>query len=69
MASFMLKEIIEDLKSRGAESVLAFPKAETDLDQLDMWNGPLAMYLEAGFSIWKEDHIRPVLLLDLNSDR
>jgi GNAT superfamily N-acetyltransferase len=68
MASFMLKEIIEDLQGRGAESVLAFPKAETGLDQLDMWNGPLAMYLEAGFSIWKEDPIRPVLLLDLIND-
>jgi hypothetical protein len=68
MASHMLMEIVEDLKIRGAEGVLAFPKVGTNLDQLDMWNGPLAMYLDAAFSIWKDDPSRPVLQMLLTNE-
>lgn len=68
MASHLLAKIVEDLKIRGAKSVLAFPKAGLSIDQLDMWNGPLAMYLDAGFSIWKDDPSRPILQMVLTTE-
>lgn len=67
MATRLLDDIIEDLWLQGAKRIFAFPKSGENFDQLDLWNGPLSMYLQAGFSIWKEDLSRPVLELVISN--
>jgi len=65
LAAFLLDEVLSDLRVRGAVRVEAFPKRGPELDTMDLWNGPEAMFRAAGFRVVKEDPVRPVLALDL----
>lgn len=69
IASSLLDGVLKDIKSRGAKKVLAFPKNGRDLDDLELWNGPLSMYIRAGFTIWKDDPVRPVLMMNLENNK
>jgi hypothetical protein len=57
----MLREILADLRRRGARSVEAFPKRGQRLDTLDLWNGPESMFRAEGFEVMVDDPRRPVL--------
>jgi predicted GNAT family acetyltransferase len=65
MAYTLLEGILKDVKTRGAKKVLAFPKVGQGLDDLALWNGPLSMYIRAGFIVSQDDNQRPVLVMNL----
>lgn len=65
LAARLLAEVVRDLRTRGVKRIEAFPKRGADLDSLDLWNGPEAMFAAAGFAICRDDPIRPVLALEL----
>lgn len=65
LAAYLLGEVLADLRARGVARLEAFPKRGADLDALDMWNGPEAMFLRAGFTVVQDDPVRPMLALDL----
>ena len=62
MAAGALGLILDDLKSRGACSVDAFPKRGAQ-EPGELWNGPEAMFRDAGFKVVTDDPKRPVLRL------
>ena len=66
-ARSLLSAILGDLPARGARRVEAFPRRGHDLDSCDLWNGPEALYLEAGFEVIQDDPIRPILELIMHS--
>lgn len=43
----------------------AFPKRGEGLDPGDLWNGPEALLRRAGFTVARDDPVRPVLAMDL----
>ena len=65
-ARSLLFGILEDLPKRGANRVEAFPRRGRGLTPLDMWNGPEALFLEAGFEVIHDHPIRPILGLNLH---
>ncbi|NDJ77331.1 MAG: GNAT family N-acetyltransferase [Chloroflexi bacterium] len=65
VASFLLDAVLNDLEQRGVQRVEAFPKRGGNLDEYDLWNGPEAMFLAAGFVVVDDDPARPVLALEL----
>jgi GNAT superfamily N-acetyltransferase len=65
LAAYILKVILEDLKSRGVKMVQAFPK-RTDSDKPgEHWKGPESMYVSMGFTIERDDPNNPILSLRL----
>jgi GNAT superfamily N-acetyltransferase len=66
LATFLLGEVLSDLRMRGVRRVEAFPKRGTDLDVDDLWNGPEAMFRAAGFAAVRDDPRRPVLAIELS---
>ena len=65
LASFMLEEILRDLKKRKVKRVEAFPKRGDKLCGDDLRTGPEAMFLNAGFHIVKDSPTRQVLAIRL----
>ena len=65
LASQLLNSITYKLGGKGVERVLAFPKKTVDLCDADLWNGPYSMFVEAGFSILREDRSNAVLINDV----
>ncbi len=65
VATTMLAAVLADLPRRGARRVEAFPKRGEGLDPGDLWNGPKAMLRRAGFTVARDDPVRPVLAKDL----
>ncbi len=65
LAERLLQAVLIDLRQRGVQRVEAFPRRGESLDVDDLWNGPEAMFLAAGFSVWREHPVRPVLALEL----
>lgn len=62
VARSALRQIVADLKSRGARSIDAYPKrGATEAGEL--WNGPESTYVDLGFKIVHDDPKRPVLRL------
>lgn len=61
VAATMLGKVLDDLRKRGVTTVEAYPKRGEDQDELDLWNGAEAMYLQAGFEVIKDDDERPIL--------
>jgi GNAT superfamily N-acetyltransferase len=61
IARALLAHVIADLPSRGAGRIEAYPKRGGAPDTDDMWNGPEALFRDAGFSVVKDDPLRPVL--------
>ena len=64
LASYMLDEVVEDLRHSGVNRIEAFPRRGSELDEFELWNGPEALFLRAGFEVVVEDPARPVLALD-----
>jgi hypothetical protein len=64
LAAFFLDDVLHDLGRRGVRRVEAFPKHGADLEEDDLWNGPEAMFLRAGFKVARQDPRRPVLALE-----
>jgi ribosomal protein S18 acetylase RimI-like enzyme len=64
LAGRLLREVVADLRRRGAARIEAFPKRGPDLDDGDLWNGPEAMFRAAGFAVLRDDPVRPVLALE-----
>ncbi len=60
-ARSLLMAILGDLSSRGAKRVEAFPRRGIDPEPPDLWNGPEAIFVEAGFEVIVDDPVRPVL--------
>lgn len=65
LARELLNRVVGDIHRRGATRIEAFPKRGSDLDTLDLWNGPEAMFLATGFEVVKDDPTRPILALTL----
>lgn len=65
MAAAMLGGVLDDLRRRGIRRVEVFPKRGADLAADDLWNGPEAMFIAAGFVVVRDHPQRPVLALDL----
>ena len=63
-ARFMLGEILKDLRERGVRKVEAFPRRGSNLDELDLWNGPENIFLNAGFEVVHDDPQRPLLRIE-----
>ena len=61
----ILALIIEDLRSIGVKRLQAYPKAAQDLPKMEIWTGPLSLYMKAGFKVIKADERRPALELIL----
>jgi ribosomal protein S18 acetylase RimI-like enzyme len=64
LAGRLLREVVADLRRRGAARIEAFPKRGPDLDAGDLWNGPEAMFRAAGFAVLRDDPVRPILGLE-----
>jgi GNAT superfamily N-acetyltransferase len=69
LASFLLGEVLRDLRGRGVRRVEAFPKRGPDLEADDLWNGPESMFRSAGFAIVRDDPRRPVLAIEWPENR
>jgi GNAT superfamily N-acetyltransferase len=65
VASWLLKEVLQDLQRKGVRWVEAYPKRGEGLEAEDLWTGPEALWLAAGFKVWREDAARPVLRREL----
>lgn len=65
VAKELLASVLGDLARRGVRRVEAFPKRGEELDVHDLWTGPEALYLAAGFKVVRDDPRRPVLALEL----
>jgi ribosomal protein S18 acetylase RimI-like enzyme len=65
IAGQMLAMVLTDLRRNGVRTVEAYPKRGSNLDALDLWNGPETMYISAGFEFVKEVAQRAVLRLAL----
>ncbi|MCP4582746.1 MAG: GNAT family N-acetyltransferase [candidate division Zixibacteria bacterium] len=65
LASFMLKEIMADLRNRGIKKVEAFPRHDDSTSEDDLWTGPRQMYLEAGFEELDIDNNKSIYAIEL----
>jgi ribosomal protein S18 acetylase RimI-like enzyme len=63
IAGRMLAMVLADLRSKGIQTVEAFPKRGANLDSPDLWNGPESVFAAAGFEFVKEVAQRAVLRL------
>jgi GNAT superfamily N-acetyltransferase len=68
-AARFLEFILDDLRDRGVERVEAFPRKGSNLDEMDLWNGPMSMFQEAGFTTTGESATRDVMILNLKIDQ
>lgn len=50
LAHRFLTEVLQDMKARGVKVVQAYPRSESGLPANDVWTGPEALYIKAGFS-------------------
>ena len=66
-ARAILDGVLADLPARGARRVEAYPKRGDDLDDGDRWNGPEALFVQAGFAVARDDATRPVLARALDA--
>lgn len=64
VARTLLRAVLDDLPSRGARRVEAYPK-RTAGDAGEFWNGPERLFRAHGFMVAKDDPVRPVLAFDL----
>ncbi len=65
LARRALPLLLDLLGAAGAARVEAYPKCGDGLDALDLWNGPEAIYREAGFEARGNGMGRRVMVLDL----
>lgn len=67
LATRLLEHVIAEARRSGVSRLEAFPKRGDQLDELDLWNGPEALFLRFGFRLVRDDPKRPVLALDLTA--
>ncbi|SYZ72977.1 hypothetical protein TRIP_C21092 [Candidatus Zixiibacteriota bacterium] len=67
LAHYFLNEIIQSLKIQGVSHIQSFPKRGRELTPEDVWTGPEAIFLRAGFKPERDDEIHPVFGLDINN--
>jgi hypothetical protein len=65
LANHFLEEIVKDLTTLGVKHVQGFPKRGKELQAGDLWTGPEAMFLKAGFRLEQDDDRHPVFGLRL----
>ena len=56
LSHVFIKEILQDLKSKGIRHVQGFPKRKTD----DPWTGPESVFVKAGFKLEKDAPNLPI---------
>ncbi len=61
VATLLLEHALKELKAKGVSKVEAYPRRGASLTVDDMWNGPEAMLLKAGFQVARDDPERPIL--------
>ena len=54
LASALLGDVVRDLAARGVRRVEAYPRLGEGLDEVELWNGPAAMFRRAGFQLVRE---------------
>jgi GNAT superfamily N-acetyltransferase len=65
LAGRLLHGVLADLAARGVKRVEAYPKRGQELDEVQLWTGPEAMFLGAGFEVAQDDPRRPILARSL----
>ena len=65
LARLMLDEILRDLPARGARSVEGYPRRGNGLPAEEVWTGPEALFVDAGFQLVQEHPRRPRYRRDL----
>lgn len=63
LTTYMLHQLIADLRRRGVKRVEAFPRPDAK-DASDLWTGPVTTFESAGFQLAKRDPA-PVYVLEL----
>jgi GNAT superfamily N-acetyltransferase len=66
LAAHLLNEVLVDLKTRGAKRVEAYPKRLECPEAADLWNGPENLFRRAGFTLFREDPERFILVKELS---
>lgn len=56
----LVAAVLDDLRTRGVTTVEAYPKTSRHLDDIDLWNGPEQVFLDAGFSLLREAGARRI---------
>ncbi len=60
LAQHLLESVLEDLLLRGVKKVQGFPKRGEGLSAGEVWTGTEAMFQKAGFTIVRDDPLRPI---------
>jgi len=68
LATYLLKAILEDLKSRGVKTVEAYPRTTESNEPGEHWKGPEKMYFELDFKLKRDEHSHPVLSLNITGN-
>ena len=63
--SFLLREVMGDLRRRGVCRVEAFLTRGKPRSAEDLWHGPVSMFRAVGLSVIRDEPTRPVLALNL----
>ncbi len=60
LCHYFVAEIIKDSKKRGVKKIQGFPRRGENLPFGDVWTGPEAIFIRAGFALEKDDTQYPV---------
>ena len=55
-----VEAVLEDLRCRGAQTAYAFPRRGAALPSEDVWTGPEAVFVRAGFQLIKPHDTHPI---------
>jgi GNAT superfamily N-acetyltransferase len=65
IARALLRRATELARARRAKSIEAFPRRAEGVGDAELWTGPFAMFMDAGFAVVHDFAPYPVLRLDL----
>lgn len=65
LARVLLRGVLDQLRARGVSRVQVYPKSHDEMDALEVWTGPLGLYLKEGFRQVRPGEVRSVYELDL----
>jgi len=68
VARALLRGALKLAQARGARAVEAFPRRSDQAGPAELWTGPVAIFIEAGFEIVNDFGPYPVLRRDLDRD-
>jgi len=60
LGQFMLGEILVDLTAKGVKYIQGFPRRGRHVNVDDLWTGPEKYFIDAGFSLERDDPNYPV---------